>query len=170
MKFKLILLVGANLVLAHVVTAISCGQTVAQGSLDVDVYDRETIYIHYSILGDGFVKDGRIMDIGIFGSNLAEEMARSKYAAEEMRKARKHKIAGTITNLVATTFGITGIVLALRDDDNGGRDLEISSIVVGAICGILADGFNRSATAAMNRAVWLYNRDIVSGQIKVWGR
>jgi len=170
MRFKLILFVGVNLAFAHVVTMMPCGQVTAQDFLDVDVYDRETIYIHYSILGDGFVKNGLIMDIGIFGSKLAKEMAGSKYALEEMRMAHKYKIAGMITSLVATTFGVTSIVMVFRDDDNSGRALEISSIVVGAICGILADGFNRSAMAAMNRAVWLYNRDVASGQMRVWKR
>jgi hypothetical protein len=165
MKLKLILFVGANLVFAHLVAMIPCGQVAAQDLLDVHVYDRETIYIHYSILGDGFVKNGQIMDIGSFGSNLAKEMTGSEYALQEMRKARKHKIAGTITNVVATTFSITGIVLAFRDDGNRGQAFELSSLVVGGLCGLLAEGFNRSAMAAMNRAVWLYNRDVVSGHL-----
>lgn len=141
---------------------IPCSQLAAQNSMDVDVYDRETIYIHYSILGNGFVKNGQIINLGTFGSNLAKEMAGSKYALEEMTKAHKYKVAGTITNMVAATFGITGIVMVLRDDD-GGRAFEITSIVVGGLCNFLADAFNRSATTAMNRAVWLYNRDVASG-------
>lgn len=163
----MILFVGANLVFAHLVTVTPCGQVAAQESPGIDVYDRETIYIHYSILGDGFVKNGQIMDIGPFGSNLAKEITGSEYALEEMRKARKYKIAGTITDLVATTFSITGIVLAFRDGgDNDSRTFEISSIVVGGLCGLLAEGLNRSAMAAMNRAVWLYNRDVVSGRVR----
>lgn len=163
MKSKSIMLV-ATLALIHLAVIVPCGQVTAQELLDVDIYDAETIYLYQGFFSDGFVKDGRIMDIGFLGSDLAKALAESEYALEEMRKARKFKVAGMITNFVAAGFSVTGIVLTFRDNDN--RALEISSIVVGAICGILADGFNRSATAAMSRAVWLYNRDVVSGRLR----
>ncbi len=153
-------------ILFAVLMMVQCGWVAAQDISSVDVYDRDTIYIHRSILGDGFVRNGQIMGIGMFGSNLAEEMKGSRYALEEMERVRKYMIAGAITNVVATTFGITGIVLAFRDDDEGGRTFEITSIVIGAACGILTEGFNRAAMGAMNRAVWLYNRDIMSGRLR----
>ena len=148
------------------VTLILCGQAVAQEPSTVDIYDSDTIYIHQSILVDGYVKGGRIMSIGAFGSNLAEEMTGSRYALEEMRKFRKYRVAGTITNVVATTISITGLVMTFRDDDSGGQTFEISSIVVGVLCGLLAEGFDRAAMGAMNRAVWLYNRDVMSGRLR----
>ena len=157
MRFKLILFMAAAM--------IPCGQIAAQELLDIDAYDQETIYIHYSIFGDGFVKNGQIIGLGAFGSNLAKEMAGSEYALAEMRKVRKYKLAGTITNLVATTFSVTAIVLAFRDDDN--LTFEITSLAIGGLCGLLAQGFNRSAMAAMNRAVWLYNRDVTTGQLRI---
>ena len=172
MRFKLILsIVIANLVFVHLATILPSGQIAAEELPDIDLYDRETIYIHYGIFGDGFVKNGQIINLGPFGSNLAKEMAGSEYAFEEMSKARKYKIASTVTSLVATTFSVTGIALSLWDDDGDKRlTFEISSIVVGGVCGILAEGFNRSAMAAMNRAVWLYNRDATSKRVRDWRR
>ena len=163
MKLKLILLIA--------IVLTPCGQAVAQGSSAlVGTYDREIIYIHYSFFGDGFVKNGQIMSLGVFGSNLAREMAGSEYALDEMMEARKYRIAGTATNLAATAFSITGIVLAFRDSDSDDSTLEIISIVVGGICGLLAEGFDRAAMAKMNRAVWLYNRDVMSGRLRTWRR
>ena len=57
MKLKLILLMVAAMML--------CKQSAAQTPLALQLYDRETIYFHNSFLGDGFVKDGQIMSLGI---------------------------------------------------------------------------------------------------------
>lgn len=157
MKYKLILLVVAAM--------IPCSQLAAQELLDVDTYDQKTIYIYHGIMGDGFVKNGEIIRLGSFSSNLAREVAGSKYALEEMQKARKYKIVGTVTSLVATGIGLTGTIMALRGD-NDDRTFEITSIVIGIVCGIVAEGFNRSALGAMNRAVWLYNRDVMAGWLR----
>jgi hypothetical protein len=168
MRFKLVSeIVAASFAFAHLVIMTPCGQIAAQELLDIDTYDRETIYIHHSILGDGFVKNGYIMDIGAFGSNLEKEIARSEYALEEMSKVRKYRIAGTVANLAGTAFSVTGLVLALRSGGDDSAAFEAGSLIVGGICGLLAEGFNRSAMAAMNRAVWLYNRDVVSGRLRL---
>ncbi len=143
-------------------TIALCGQVAAQDILDI--YDGKTMYIHYSILGDGFVRNGQIMPFGLLGSKLAEEMAGSDFALDEMQVYRKYKIAGAATGLVSAAFGITGIILIFRDSES--RAFEITSLISGAVCGLLSDGFNRAAMAAMNRAVWLYNRDVMSGQLR----
>jgi hypothetical protein len=155
MKLKLILCVV-------LLTIALCSQAAAQDMLDI--YDGETMYIHYSVLGDGFVKNGQIMPFGLLGSKLTEEMAGSEFALDEMQVYRKYKIAGAATGLVSTAFGITGIILVFRDSES--RTFEVTSLLFGAVCGLLSDGFNRAAMAAMNRAVWLYNRDVISGQLR----
>ena len=78
-----------GLILLLLLTIIPCRQITAQELLDI--YDRETMYIHYSFRGDGFVKNGMIMNMGILGSNLEKEMAGSEFALEEMQKYRKYK-------------------------------------------------------------------------------
>ena len=158
MKYKLILFIVAAM--------IPCSQLAAQELLDVDTYDQKTIYIYHGIMGDGFVKNGEIIRLGAFSSNLTREVAGSKYALKEMQKARKYKIVGTATGLVATGIGLTGTIMALRGDNSGSNTFEITSIVVGIVCGIVAEGFNRSALGAMNRAVWLYNRDVMAGWLR----
>ena len=171
MKFKqMLFMVSAGFVLVHIVIMIPCGQVAAQelhAKDIVNIYDQKTIYFHYSILGNGFVKDGRIMNIGVFGSNLAREMSGSEYALEEMKKVRKFKIASAITGFAATTLGVTVIVMALRNSDSeDSLAFELTSLAIGGICSILGEAFNRSAMSTMNRAVWLYNRDVMSGQIR----
>jgi hypothetical protein len=155
MKLKLILCIV-------LLTIALCGQAAAQDLLDI--YDGKTMYIHYSVLGDGFVRNGQIMPFGLLGSKLAEEMTGSEFALDEMQVYRKYKIAGAATGLVSTAFGITGIILVFHDSES--RTFEVTSLIFGAVCGLLSDGFNRAAMAAMNRAVWLYNRDVMSGQLR----
>lgn len=155
MKSRLVLCIVLLSLILH-------GQAAAQDLLDI--YDGEAMYIHYSVLGDGFVKNGQIMPFGLLGSKLAEEMGGSEFALDEMQVYRKYKIAGAATGLVSTAFGITGIILVFRDSES--RAFEVTSLIFGAVCGLLSDGFNRAAMAAMNRAVWLYNRDVMSGQLR----
>lgn len=158
MKFNLRILY--LFILTFFITMFISNQARASESISLDIYDRETLYIHYSFMGNGFVKDGRLMSLGIFGSNLAKEMSGSEFAMEEMQKARKYGITSTITNVVATGFGITGIVMIIMDK-NDSRAFDIASIVISGVCNIVADAFKRSSMAAINRAVWLYNRDII---------
>lgn len=131
----------------------------------LNLYDTKTLYIHYSFMGNGFVKDGKIIPLGAFGSNLAKEISKSEFAMEEMQKARKNGIISSVANVVATGFGITGIVMIIMDKDDS-RAFDITSIIIGGVCNIVAEAFNRSSRAAMSRAVWLYNRDVMSGYIK----
>ncbi len=155
MKLKLLLCIVLLSLILH-------GQAAAQDLLDI--YDGETMYIHYSVLGDGFVRNGQIMPFGLLGSKLAEEMAGSEFALDEMRAYRKYKIAGAATGLVSAAFGVAGIVLVFRDSES--RVFELTSLIFGVACGLLSDGFNRAAMASMNRAVWLYNRDVMSGHLR----
>ena len=157
MKYRLILCIVIGMML--------CSQLAAQELMDIGTYDRKSIYLYQSIRGDGFVKDGVILPMGIFNSNLRREMSRSKYALEEMQKSCKYKIVGTATSLVATAFSVTGTIMALRGD-NHNRTFEITSIVVGIVCGMVSQGFNRASMSAMNRAVWLYNRDVMGGWLQ----
>jgi len=154
-----------RLILCIIIAMMLCSQLAAQELMDIGTYDRKSIYLYQSIRGDGFVKNGVILPMGTLGSNLRREMSGSKYAIEEMRKSRKYKIVGTATNLVSAAFGITGTIMALRGD-NHNRTFEITSIVVGVVCGMLAEGFNRASMGAMNRAVWLYNRDVMGGWLQ----
>ena len=155
MKSRLVLCIVLLSLILH-------GQVAAQDLLDI--YDGKTMYIHYSVLGDGFVRNGQIMPFGLLGSKLGKEMTGSEFALDEMQVYRKYKIAGAATGLVSTAFGITGIILVFRDSES--RAFEVTSLIFGAVCGLLSDGFNRAAMAAMNRAVWLYNRDVMSGQLR----
>lgn len=162
MKFKKV--IPGFFIALSLIMIFSPGHIKASESI-LSIYDQETIYIHYSFMGNGFVKNGKLMNLGTFGSNLAREMAGSRYAIEEMEKARKYKISGSIANFVATAFGLTGIAMILLDKDDS-RAFDITSIIIGGVCNVVAEAFNRSSMAAMNRAIWIYNRDVMSGWIK----
>lgn len=159
MKFRLALFV--------LLAMIFCRQSVAQTSSAIETYDRGTIYLYSTFFESGFAKNGEMMSTGVFGSKLAAEMAGSEYALDEMAKVRKYKIIGTTAGLVATAVQIASIVVYLLDRDYVSKPgFQIATIGIGGTAGILSLGYNRLATGAMNRAVWLYNRDVVSGRLR----
>ena len=128
-------------------------------------YDKDTIYLHSNYLGKWYVKDAQIMPLGLFGKNLAREISASDFAMEEMAKARSRAKIATVTGFVAGTLGLTGMVLGILDIDYPYK-AYVSMTMVGVILGAVSKGFQESSVGAMNRAVWLYNRDILSGRIK----
>ena len=141
-------------------------QALAQDILDI--YDQKTIYLYYDFSGSGFVKNGQVMPLGIFCSNLAEEVSGSEHALAEMKEARKYRIMSVTSGLVATAVQIASIAIYLWDKDYVSKPgFQIATIGIGGIAGIFSLGFDRSAMRAMNTAVWLYNRDVVSGQIRI---
>ncbi len=155
-----------KLTLFMAVVMILCGQSISQVSSDVETYDRETIYFYDSFLGNGFVKNGQIMSLGTFGSNLEREMAGSENAMDEMAKARRYGIIGATSGLVTTVVQIASIAVYIWDSDYFSKPgFQIATIGIGGAAGILSMGFNRRATGAMNRAIWLYNRDAILGRL-----
>ena len=139
-----------------------CSQMDARKTLDL--YDRESIYLYSSILGNGYVKNGQAVILSALGTNLAEEMAGSQYALEEMKKVRKYRTVALVTNVVGTSLSVAELILSFRKDTSLALDagVLISSIVFNMI----ANGFNHAAEGAMSRAVWLYNRDVLSGDLE----
>ncbi len=156
-----------KLMLFMAVAMILCGQSVSQASSDIEIYDRDTIYFYDSFLGNGFVKNGQIMSLGTFGSNLTREMAGSENAMDEMAQARKYRIIGATSGFVTTVVQIASIAIYIWDRDYFSKPgFQIATIGIGGTAGVLSMGFNRRATGAMNRAIWLYNRDVMSGQLR----
>ncbi|MFC1716900.1 hypothetical protein ACFL6S_24750 [Candidatus Poribacteria bacterium] len=147
---------------------VLCSQSYAQGQSPIEIYDRDTIYLYNSFLGNGFVKNNQMMPLSFLGSNLAAEMAGSEYALDEMAKARKYKIIGSTAGFVATAVQIAAIIIYIVDADYvSKRRFQLTTIGIGGTAGILSVGYNRLANGAMNRAVWLYNRDVMSGQLRI---
>ncbi len=130
-------------------------------------YDKDTIYLHYNYFGKWYVKDAKILPLGRFGKNLEKEISASDFAMEEMNKAQSRAKIATITGFTAGVLGFTRIVLEILDVDYSyRRESYISMVVAGVALGAVSKGFQESSVGAMNRAVWLYNRDILSGRIK----
>ena len=155
-----------KLMLFMTVAMILYGQSIAQASSDLEAYDRETIYFYDSFLVNGFVKNGQIMPLGTFGSNLAREIVGSENAMDEMAKAHRYRIIGVTSGIVTTVVQIASIAIYIWDRDYFSKPgFQIATIGIGGTAGILSMGFNRRATGAMNRAIWLYNRDVVSGRL-----
>ena len=132
----------------------------------LELYDSQTICIYHDFFGNWFVKNAQIMPLGRFGSNLRKELAGSKNAIEEMDKAKKHSKTGFIVGFFATSIALTGTILEIADVDySHKREIYASMVVSSAIFAKVSYRYKQSALSAMNRAVWLYNRDLVSGKM-----
>lgn len=151
-------------------SAISYQQAFSQENEKAEMlklYDSQTICIYHDFLGNWFVKDAQIMPLGRFGSNLCKELTGSKYAMEEMAKAKSHSKTGFIFDFLAKSIALTGTVLEIADVDySHKRGIYISMIVSSAILARISYGYKQSALSSMNRAIWLYNRDLVSGKLR----
>jgi hypothetical protein len=149
---------------------ISCSQILAQEDQSNDIlstYDKDTIYLYHDFSGNWFVKNSQIMKLGLFGSNLRREVAGSDFAIEEMIKAKNYSKIGTATGIIATTIALTGVVLEIMDVKySHKRGVYISMVVSSTILGAVSNGYKQSSISAMSRAVWLYNRDVVSGSLR----
>jgi len=149
---------------------VSCSQILAQEDRSNDIlntYDKDTIYLYHDFSGNWFVRDSQIIKLGLFGSNLRREVAGSDFAIEEMNKARTYSKIGTTTGIMATTIAITVTALEIMDVKySHKRGVYISMVISSTILGAVSNGFKQSSVSAMSRAVWLYNRDVISGRIK----
>jgi hypothetical protein len=133
----------------------------------LELYDSQAIYIYHDFLGNWFVKNAQIMPLGRFGSNLRKELAGSKDAVEEMENAKKRSKTGFIFGFFSTSIALTGTILEIADVDySHKREIYASMVVSSAILARVSYGYKQSALSAMNRAVWLYNRDLVSGRLR----
>jgi hypothetical protein len=155
--------------LVFLLIVISCSPILAQEDKNelLNIYDRETIYLYHDFSANWFVKNAQILPLGRFGSKLRKELAESNYAITEMDKGRTYSKIGTSINIIATTMAVTSIVLEIADVKySHKRGVYASMVISSAVLGIVAKGFQQSSIAAMSRAVWLYNRDVLSGRIK----
>jgi hypothetical protein len=132
----------------------------------LNIYDDETIYLYSDYFGKWYVKNGQIMPLGRFGANLQREVKSSAFAMEEMNKARYYAKIGKFTGFIAGTIGITVTALEIFDVDySHKREVYISMILSSTILGAISKAFHQSSVGALNRAVWIYNRDIISGKM-----
>jgi hypothetical protein len=158
-----------KLSLVFLMIVIPCSSILAQEDKNelLNIYDRETIYLYHDFAGNWFVKNAQILPLGRFGSNLREELTGSNYAVEEMDKARTYSKIGTSIDIIATTIAVTSTVLEIIDVKySHKRGVYVSMVISSVVLGIVSKGFQQSSVAAMSRAVWLYNRDVLSGRIK----
>lgn len=146
-----------------ILVSFSCQQLCAQDENDMLVkYDRKTIYLYSDFWGEGFVKDGQILTLGRFGSNLEREIADSPSAIIELQKAKDHKKIAIITGVTASILGITDIVLQLSNTKySHKRSISIPLITGSAILGNISKLYDKSYKGAISRAIWLYNRDVI---------
>ncbi len=140
-----------------------CQQAYAQDeNHKIEKYNQETIYLYSDFWGEGYVKNGRIISLGRFASNLEKEITNSPYAIRQLQKARDYKKIAIITGTTATILGITDIILQLSNTKySHKRSISIPLIGGGAILGTISKLYDQSYKGAINMAIWLYNRDVI---------
>ncbi len=148
-----------------ILVSFSCQQLYAQDENNMlRKYDQQTIYLYSDFWGEGFVKDGQILSIGRFCSNLEKEMASSHSAIIELRKAKDYKKIAIITGTTASILGIIDVVIQLSDTKySHRRSVSIPLIAGSAIFGFISKLYDQSYKGAINRSIWLYNRSVIQG-------
>lgn len=146
-----------------ILVSVSCQQLCAQDENGMlEKYDQETIYLYSDFWGEGFVKNGQILSIGRFFSNLEKEIVNSPSAIIELRKAKDYKKITIITGTTAFILGITDIVLQLSNTKYlHRRSVSIPLVIGSGIFGFISKLYEQSYKGSVNRAIWLYNRSVI---------
>lgn len=115
-------------------------------------FKMESIYLH----GNKFVKNDIKYPVGIFSSNLANEMEVSPHAVAEWKKYKSFRNWSFITSIVGLGLTLRALTLPL-DKKNlrtglliGGFGLTIASIPISV-----------KSSNQLQKAIWTRNRDIL---------
>ena len=101
----------------------------------------------------GFEKDGKTIRYGIFKKHLKQELSTSPMAYAELKRSRNNNlvvVGCTLASAILTVSGTQRIFVK--------KELNYS----GLCFNLLSIPFKIKSKNHINRAVWLYNRDVMS--------
>lgn len=148
------------------------GQSLSADSLKT-IYEKQTIYLQrysYGLFGRvkiNYIKNNEAKRIGYLGKNLNEEFQHLPMAQLEMQNYKKHINTGRL--MFVTELIILGVGIAIIPSINNQIPYPNSLILVAGISLIPAHiGSNNLKKAGndLNKAVWLYNRDVLMEKLK----
>ena len=115
------------------------------------IYKMESIYLE----GSKYIKNDVKYPIGIFASNLAQEMEVSPHAAAEWKKYKTFRNWGLVTSLVGLGLSIG----ALRVEDN--NELRAGLAISGLGLALVSIPLSIKASNQIQKSIWTRNRDIL---------
>ena len=112
-------------------------------------YDHTNIYLKKG----GFEKDGKTIRYGIFKKHLKQELSASPMAYAELKRSRNNNLVVVGCTLVSAILTVSGTqrVFVKKELNYSGLGFNLLSIP-----------FKIKSKNHINRAVWLYNRDVMS--------
>lgn len=128
-------------------------------------YEKNTVYLKMSIWRTQFVQNGEQKKVGFMYRNLTNILKQSPDTHEDIRRFRKRQTISYITRFISYSLSLAAAITNHYDRDENTRILVAGDIVSFVISRL----FSWSAKGTLNRAIWTYNRDVVSGKINTAG-
>jgi hypothetical protein len=123
----------------------------AQNNSDslIQEYNHNTIFLK----SKGFEKDGKTIRYGLFKKNLKKELVISPVALQEFKNSRT-------SFWVAIGFNVASTAITMAGIQRIGFNKETT--YSGLVFNLVSIPFQIKAQNKLSRAVWLYNRDIMT--------
>ena len=124
-------------------------------------YEKKTIYLDMNIWRTRFVQNGEQKKTGFMYRNLTNILKQSPDTHIDIRRFQKRQTISYITRFIGYGLSLAATITHYYDRD------ENTIVLVGGdmIMMVISRLFSWSAKGPLNRAIWLYNRDVVSGKI-----
>lgn len=125
-----------------------------------DLYDKKTI----RLTGTGFVQNGIYHKRGFYNQKITSLFAENKLASRHLNRSKKASLVyKPLKNigLVATIYGL-GNLLTFDLRTKNQLKTGFSVMLIGTACTIAAIPLRTQADDHLAKAVWFYNRDILT--------
>jgi hypothetical protein len=121
-------------------------------------YLQNTMYLKQGFFSNQFERNGGSYSVGIFNSNLRSEFLERKVSPLTLRELQK-----STTNQIVTTALVVGSLIPLfliKPTNSRSENQNLALTWLGAT--IVAIPFSIISRNQQSRAVWLYNKDVMS--------
>ncbi len=141
-------------------TILSWERGVAQESA-AERYDSDTIYLEMDWWRTRFVQNGEAHKTGFMYRNLTGILEKSPRAHEEIQKFRKRQKIAYVFYSLSLGLSLAAWITHRQDKDDDTRAYVIGDIATMTISRL----FSWAAKGSLNKAIWIYNRDVVAGTV-----
>jgi Family of unknown function (DUF6010) len=122
----------------------------------VKVYEQGSIMLQ----GNKYTINGTSYKMGFGNRNIGETLKKSPMAYAEFALYRKNQKKSLILNLVGGSAALASVLVNQKTD----KALFTGLSVTGLVCLGVSIPFSSKSTKQFNKAVWLYNRDVLSNK------
>jgi hypothetical protein len=119
----------------------------------VKVYEQSSIMLQ----GNKYTINGTSYKMGFGNSKIGETLKKSPMAYAEFALYKKNQKKSLILNLVGGSAALASVLVNQKTD----KALFTGLSLTGLVCLGVSIPFNSKSTKQFNKAIWLYNRDVL---------